>query len=111
MQQSILSTLFGILAVVSLLSSSSARGAGETAATFGIDHLIAIGETAKLTVAAAQRAGLKRAVAVANTTEAAELLEQIVRPGDLVLVKGSRTARTEQVLETFSNLQLDAARS
>jgi UDP-N-acetylmuramoyl-tripeptide--D-alanyl-D-alanine ligase len=87
------------------------REVGETAATFGIDHLIAIGETGKSTVAAAERAGLKHAVAVASTTEAAELLDRIVRPGDLVLVKGSRTARTEQVLETFSNLQLEGARS
>ena len=86
------------------------REVGEKAATLGIDHLIAIGETGKLTVAAAQRAGLKRAVAVANTTGAAELLEQIVRPGDLVLVKGSRTARTEQVMEVFSSLQLEGTR-
>ena len=87
------------------------REVGETAATFAIDHLIGIGETGKLTVAAAQRAGLKNAVAVADTSEAAEVLERIVRPGDLVLVKGSRTARTEQVMEAFSNRQLEDARS
>ena len=87
------------------------REVGETAATFGVDHLIGIGETGKLTVAAAQRAGLKNAVAVADTTEAAEILERIVRRGDLVLVKGSRTARTEQVMEAFSNRQLEDARS
>jgi UDP-N-acetylmuramyl pentapeptide synthase len=87
------------------------REVGEKAATYGIDQLIAIGETGKLTVAAAQRAGLQRAVAVASTTEAAELLERIVRPGDLVLVKGSRIARTEQVMEAFSNFQLEDAHS
>ena len=87
------------------------REVGETAATFGVDHLIGIGETGKLTVAAAQRAGLKNAVAVADTTEATEVLERIVRRGDLVLVKGSRTARTEQVMEAFSNRQLEDARS
>jgi UDP-N-acetylmuramyl pentapeptide synthase len=54
---------------------------------------------------------LKRAVAVKDTTEAAELLERIVRPGDLVLIKGSRGARTEQVLEGFTKRQLEAARS
>src|SRR5712672_822387 len=40
------------------------REVGEKAATLGIDQLIAIGETGKITVDAAQRAGLKRAVAV-----------------------------------------------
>jgi UDP-N-acetylmuramyl pentapeptide synthase len=86
------------------------REVGEKAAGLGIDQLITIGDTAKLIVAAAQRAGLKRAQAVETAADAAELLQQIVRPGDLVLVKGSRTARTEQVMEEFSNLQLEGAR-
>jgi len=87
------------------------REVGEKAATLGIDQLIAIGETGKLTVAAAKRAGLKSAVAVDNTTEAADLLDRIAQPGDLVLIKGSRTARTELVLEEFGRRQLENARS
>ncbi|HJT79668.1 MAG TPA: UDP-N-acetylmuramoyl-tripeptide--D-alanyl-D-alanine ligase [Chthoniobacterales bacterium] len=87
------------------------REVGEKAATLGIDQLIAIGETGKVTADAAQRAGLKSAVAVKDTSEAAELLDRIVSPGDLVLIKGSRGARTEQVLEKFSNPQLENARS
>ncbi|HEY4284287.1 MAG TPA: UDP-N-acetylmuramoyl-tripeptide--D-alanyl-D-alanine ligase [Chthoniobacterales bacterium] len=86
------------------------REVGEKAATLGIDQLIAIGEKAKLTVAAAERAGLKSAVAVANAEEAAEVLERIARPGDLVLIKGSRTARTELVLEEFAKHQMENAR-
>jgi UDP-N-acetylmuramyl pentapeptide synthase len=38
---------------------------------------------------------------VKSTTEAAELLAEIAHPGDLVLIKGSRLARTEQVIEAF----------
>jgi UDP-N-acetylmuramoyl-tripeptide--D-alanyl-D-alanine ligase len=86
------------------------REVGEKAATLGIDHLIAIGDTGKATADAAQRAGLKGAVAVKDTHEAAERLDQIVSPGDLVLIKGSRGARTEQVLEEFTNRQLEDAR-
>jgi UDP-N-acetylmuramoyl-tripeptide--D-alanyl-D-alanine ligase len=92
------------------LGSESERGhaeVGEKAATLGIDHLIAIGETAKFTVGAAKKAGLKNAVAVESTTEAAELLEQIAKTGDLVLIKGSRSARTEEVLEKFGSRQLE----
>ena len=87
------------------------REVGEKAATLGIDHLIAIGETGKMTADAAQRAGLKHAVAVKDTLEAAQLLDRLVSPGDLVLIKGSRGARTEQVLEEFSNRQLEGAQS
>src|SRR6202011_3680142 len=57
------------------LGAESERGhreVGEKAATLGIDQLIAIGETGKITVAAAQSAGLKCAVAVESTEKATE---------------------------------------
>ena len=92
-------------------SDAGHREVGESAATFGIDHLIAIGVMGKVMVAAAEKAGIKRASVVENTTKAAGLLDEIAKPGDLVLIKGSRTARTEQVLEYFSSRQLEDARS
>jgi UDP-N-acetylmuramyl pentapeptide synthase len=48
---------------------------------------------------------LENTKAVANVTAAAEMLAEIARTGDLVLVKGSRAARMERVLEEFSNQQ------
>ena len=54
---------------------------------------------------AARKAGLEKTVAVKSTTEAAELLGEIAEPGDLVLIKGSRLARTERVIEEFSKQQ------
>jgi UDP-N-acetylmuramyl pentapeptide synthase len=42
---------------------------------------------------------------VNTPAEAAEFLAEITSAGDLVLVKGSRSARTERVLEEFSNQQ------
>ncbi len=88
------------------LGNESERGhreVGETAAALGIDYLIAIkdDEIAR----AAQSAGLEKATTVRNATEAAEALSEIVSPGDLVLIKGSRSARTELVLEEFAKLQ------
>ncbi len=53
----------------------------------------------------AEAAGLEKTVAVADPKQAAEVLVDIVTAGDLVLVKGSRSARTERVLEEFSNQQ------
>ena len=103
--------VLGAMGELGAETESGHREVGERAATLGVDQLIAIGENAKLTVEAAQKAGLKKAVAVETTAQAAELLEEFAKPGDLVLIKGSRTARTEQVIEEFGKRQLDDARS
>ncbi|HSP45360.1 MAG TPA: hypothetical protein VLO30_05160, partial [Chthoniobacterales bacterium] len=66
------------------------------------DELIAVGPTGALIADAARKAGLEKSVAVHSPAEAAELLENRAAPGDLILVKGSRTARMERVLEEFA---------
>ena len=75
---------------------------GEAAAAFGIDQLIGIGEMGALIARAAEKAGLEKSQAVGSTSEAAELLLEIATAGDLVLIKGSRLARTEDVIEAFA---------
>ncbi|MBA2623664.1 MAG: UDP-N-acetylmuramoyl-tripeptide--D-alanyl-D-alanine ligase [Chthoniobacterales bacterium] len=88
------------------LGAESARGhaeVGETAASLRLDHLITIGEIGARIGEAARAAGLERTTNVASALEAAELLTEITSPGDLVLVKGSRSARTELVLEEFES--------
>jgi UDP-N-acetylmuramoyl-tripeptide--D-alanyl-D-alanine ligase len=84
-------------------SESAHREVGETAAALKVDHLIAIGNVAATIAEAAKQAGLNSSSIVASTAEAAELLAELARPGDLVLIKGSRLARTEQVIEAFRN--------
>jgi UDP-N-acetylmuramyl pentapeptide synthase len=44
-----------------------------------------------------------RAVLVADAREAAQLLRQEVSAGDIVLFKGSRSARIERVLQLLEN--------
>jgi UDP-N-acetylmuramoyl-tripeptide--D-alanyl-D-alanine ligase len=77
------------------------REVGETAAALKVDHLITIGNVAATIAQAAEHAGLEKSVAVRSASEAADLLSKIAKPGDLVLIKGSRAARTEQVIEQF----------
>jgi UDP-N-acetylmuramoyl-tripeptide--D-alanyl-D-alanine ligase len=77
------------------------REVGETAAELGVDQLIAIGDMAATIAEAARSAGLPNTSVVRSTSEAAQLLGEIAAPGDLILVKGSRGAHTEQVIETF----------
>src|SRR6266700_736665 len=86
------------------LGEESARGhreVGETAAELGVDQLIAIGDMAAAIAEAARNAGLQNISIARSTSEAAELLGAIAVSGDLVLVKGSRSARTERVIEAF----------
>jgi UDP-N-acetylmuramoyl-tripeptide--D-alanyl-D-alanine ligase len=88
------------------LGSESERGhreVGETAATLGVDQLITIGDAAELIAEGARSAGLERVSSTRSTSEAAKLLGDIVEPGDLVLIKGSRAARTEKVIEQFGS--------
>src|SRR5438046_6003949 len=79
------------------------REVGETAAALEVDHLIAIGSVAAAIASAAERAGLRNSRAVTSTSDAAGILAEIAEPGDLVLIKGSRAARTERVVEGFGN--------
>ncbi len=90
------------------LGKESERGhreVGECAAELGVDQLIAIGETGAIIARAAEKGGVAKSVAVKSTNEAAEMLADIATPGDLVLVKGSRSAHTERVLEEFGRRQ------
>jgi UDP-N-acetylmuramoyl-tripeptide--D-alanyl-D-alanine ligase len=98
-----------ILGQMAELGAESSRGhqeVGEAAASLGVDRLIDLG--AGEIAAAAKAAGLTNSKVAATVEEAAELLHENAHPGDLVLVKGSRAARTERVLEAFAQRQSEA---
>lgn len=97
-----------ILGPMAELGGESARGhreVGEMAASLGIDQLISLGsdEIAQ----AATAAGMDQSTAVASPAEAVRLLHESARPGDIVLIKGSRAARMERVLEEFGQRPLE----
>ncbi len=75
------------------------RAVGEAAARAGIAALIAVGAEAGWIAEAARAAGLAEVHHVPDTAAAAELLARRAAPGDLVLIKGSRSARMERVFE------------
>ncbi len=81
---------------------------GETAASLGINRLITLGQGSAEIAAGAQAAGLTNITVVSSAEVAADLLCENARPGDLVLVKGSRSARTERVLEEFAKRQMES---
>ena len=52
---------------------------------------------------AAREGGLSETYEAGTVAEAAELLLKIAKSGDAVLVKGSRSARMEQVIQIFES--------
>ena len=82
-------------------SEAGHREVGEAAAALQVDELIAVGATGATIARAAEKAGLKNTAAVESASEAAARLGQSAAPGDLILIKGSRSARMERVLEEF----------
>jgi UDP-N-acetylmuramoyl-tripeptide--D-alanyl-D-alanine ligase len=102
---------FAVLGQMLELGRESRRGhqeVGELAASLGIDCLIAIGRDSAEIAAGAESAGLATSKVVSGPEEAADLLCENAHPGDLVLVKGSRSARTERVLEEFAKRHQEA---
>jgi UDP-N-acetylmuramyl pentapeptide synthase len=77
------------------------RRVGESAAKFA-DVFFTVGSDASAMAVAAREAGLGRVHEVEDTAAAARMLSQLARPGDFVLVKGSRSARMETL---FDHLQ------
>jgi UDP-N-acetylmuramoyl-tripeptide--D-alanyl-D-alanine ligase len=63
--------------------------------TDGIDLVIGVGELAR---------GYEPDEWVADAAAAAELAREVVRPGDVVLVKGSRSVGLEIVAEALSGV-------
>lgn len=66
------------------------------------DILITVGSEAAPIATAAREAGLARIHEVGDTASAARMLDQLAKPGDFVLVKGSRSARMETVIQNLS---------
>src|ERR671911_271424 len=77
-----------------LAESPAERRIGEHAAACGVDLLVPVGEEAL-----AYTVGFEgETQPVATPEEAGALLEEVARPGDRVLVKGSRSVGLERVL-------------
>lgn len=70
---------------------------GRRAVALGIDRLVGVGNAASVAVEAAADAGMGQAVAVDEVETAVAVLRAYLRPGDCLLIKGSRSARLERL--------------
>ena len=98
--------VLGQMGELGVESDRGHREVGAAAAALDIDQLISIGPVAAVIAEAARAAGLKATLAANSLDEAVEKLTDIAAPGDLVLIKGSRSARMERVLEEFARREV-----
>lgn len=83
-------------------SEAGHRSVGGVVAEAGVSLLIVVGEEAAfIAQAAEERGGDLMILRVGTPTEAGTVLAQQAMPGDLVLLKGSRSARMEGVFPAF----------
>jgi len=84
------------------------REAGEQIAASGIGLLVTVGPLSRQAAEVARRAGIEVA-AFDDASGAAGTIASLVRPGDLVVVKGSRGIRLEQVVDALVTRRGEAA--
>ena len=79
---------------------------GRVAAELGFDALVAVGERARSIADAAIHAGMSRprVVVCSEHREAVAAVRRAARPGDVVLVKASRAARLERLVDELCHL-------
>jgi UDP-N-acetylmuramoyl-tripeptide--D-alanyl-D-alanine ligase len=85
------------------------RDAGRKAARAGVQILIGVGPKAKLALETARVAGVPETRQAKDAAAAAEDLPALVRPGDLVIVKGSRRVALERVVAALLETQVEAS--
>ena len=74
---------------------------GRQAAESGIDLIVAVGKLAEHVVKGAQEAGMsqKKTKTCNLTKEACEVVSNLIKKGDTLLVKGSRAMKMEQIVQ------------
>jgi UDP-N-acetylmuramoyl-tripeptide--D-alanyl-D-alanine ligase len=79
------------------------RAVGAAAARLGVDLLIALGASKHHIADGALQAGMgrERVFEADSASRAASLLRERAKPGDTVLIKGSRGMKMEKILEEF----------
>ncbi|MGW4825225.1 glutamate ligase domain-containing protein [Streptomyces sp. NPDC004227] len=79
---------------------------GQMAGEYGIDLVIAVGgDMAKQLALGAADAGVEAAIVRDNETATA-VLDKLVRPGDIVLIKGSRGGMRWQIAQALTGQEI-----
>jgi len=82
-------------------TESAHREIGLKTAGLGIDILVVVGEASKYTAAAAREAGMDehKVLVFGDSVSAGRFLQDAIKQGDVILVKGSQGARMEKIVK------------
>ena len=93
--------VLGDMAELGSHSDAAHREVGQNAARLGVDQLVAVGRMAGVLAAAARAAGLDEVREFPEVEAAVNAVINLVRAGDVVLIKASRSARLDRVVEAL----------
>lgn len=77
------------------------REAGRRAAAAGVQLLVTVGKEARASADEALHAGIPAVHHFPNSSEAADKTHELLQPGDLIVVKGSRSVRLGRVVRAL----------
>ena len=95
---------FAVLGAMGELGSHAEEGyrqVARVAVASAFDFLLAVGEKTQALAEEALGAGMRNVHHLEDTSAATKFLQGIAQPGDLVLVKGSKSTRMGRVIEQF----------
>lgn len=95
--------VLGDMAELGVHSVAAHVEVGRRAAELGVNRLFAVGKMAGHLAGAARAAGLSAVTEIAEVTGAGEAVRSELKPGDVVLLKASRSTRLERVGEVIRN--------
>jgi len=103
--------VLGDMAELGTLTELAHFELGEEVARSGVDILVSVGELGRRIADGARAAGMPEDAVrpCANADEASEVIDDIVEPGDTVLVKASRVMGLETVVEGMMDPRVQPA--
>ena len=93
--------VLGDMAELGNTGSAAHEEIGRRAAELKIGQLFTVGANSALTARAARAAGLTRVIEFADAEAAVRAVKNFLKPGDVVLLKASRSSRLERIAESL----------
>lgn len=97
--------VLGDMAELGAHTAAAHREIGRHAAELGVQSLVAVGRWARTTLDAAREAGLGEGHEFADVAKVTAELKTLLQPGDVVLLKASRSAGLERAAEALRRQQ------
>jgi UDP-N-acetylmuramoyl-tripeptide--D-alanyl-D-alanine ligase len=93
--------VLGNMLELGAVSDSAHEAMGRETAKLGLDHLITVGDEAKLLADAAHSSGMAedKILKFDTSDEARKTVQNLLKPESVILVKGSQAIRTEKIVK------------